>query len=521
MKAAASHDPAGGRVDVDTVGRGIPDTAFRHSTEGKRVNSRRGNEDHRYRQVAQRLMAQIDAGVFVPGQRLPSIRQLMAQEGISLSTANLAIVWLEQHGYLLAKPRSGCFVHPQLRTRVAEPDTTRTALALQPVRVNRLVADVNLATQMPELVHLGAAVVHHSLLPTRELNQALAHVARQRGTDCARYALPPGNAELRRQIAILSRDWGCDLSADDIVVTAGDTDALELALRTVARPGDRIAIESPTYFGILQTIENLGMQALEIATHPRTGLDVDELIRATETDPVAAVVLNPTFHNPFGCCMPDEEKARLVEWINSKRLPLIEDDVFGDLYFGAQRPRPCKAFDREGGVLTCSSFSKTLAPGYRVGWCVPGRFREDFIHLQFGRALAVSAPPQLAIADYLGGRGYPRHLKGLRELFAAQRTRARARIAQALPAGARVTDPIGGFVFWVELPEGTDGFAVYRESLDAGVTVTPGRMFSAAGHFNHCLRLSVALPWSSQVESAIDTVGKIALAHSQRGTAGR
>ena len=465
--------------------------------------------DYLYRTIAHRLMAQIDAGVFAPGQRLPSIRQLMAQEGISLSTANLAVAWLERHGYLLAKPRSGYYVPLQRRPRLREPDATRTALPDQPVQINRLVADVNLASQTADLVPLGAAVVNTALLPVKELNQALADVARTRRSDCSRYALPPGDPELRRQIALLSRDWGCDLTPDDIVVTAGDTDALELALRTVARPGDRIAIESPTYFGILQTIENLGMQALEIATHPRTGLDVDELIRATETNPVAAVVLNPTFHNPFGCCMPDEAKARLVAWVTAQRLPLIEDDVFGDLYDGPQRPRPCQAFDTAGWVLTCSSFSKTLAPGYRIGWCVPGRFRDDLIRLQFSRVLAVSAPPQLAIADYLGGRGYPRHLKTLRERFTRQKTEAASAIARHFPAGTRVTNPAGGFLFWLELPPGTDGLAIYRAALAEGVSIAPGAMFSASRSFDHCLRLAVGLPWSDKVEAAIGVVGRL------------
>jgi len=464
-----------------------------------------------YREVAQRLMAQIDAGVFLPGQRLPSVRQLMAQERISLSTANQAIEWLERHGYLVARPRAGCFVPEQRRARMAQPARTRTALASQPIQVSRLVADVNLATQQPQLLPLGAAVVHHSLLPMRELGQALADAARKRRIDCTRYALPPGHPELRRQIAILSRDWGCDLAADDIVVTAGDTDALELALRTVTRPGDRVAIESPTYFGILQTIENLGLQALEVATDPRDGLDVDELARAVAASPVAAVVLNPTFHNPFGCCMPDEQKQRLVAWHTAQQLPLIEDDVFGDLYFGSQRPRPCKAFDTEGWVLTCSSFSKTLAPGYRVGWCVPGRFLEEFVRLQYGRALAVSAPPQLAIADYLGGRDHARHLRTLRERFAQQSGWVRSHIEQAMPAGTRVTDPSGGFVFWIELPEGSDSLAIYRQALGAGVSLAPGPMFSARGGFGHCLRLSVGLPWSPTVAAGIATVGRLCI----------
>lgn len=462
-----------------------------------------------YRQLADKLLAQIEAGVWLPGQRLPSVRQLMAQEGRSLATVTAALQLLEQQGGVQAQPRSGFYVHPQWRARPPEPSRTRTGLTRQSPQLSRLAAEVNLAAQWPDLVPLGAAVVHDDLLPGQALQQALAEVARWKRQDCLRYALPPGRPELRRQIVRLMRDWACELTPEQVLITAGETDALDLALRTVTRPGDCVAVESPTYFGILQALEHLGLQALEIATDPRHGLDVDELMRVAQKRRLAAVVLTPNFHNPFGCCMPEAEKARLVAWAAQQQVPLIEDDVFGDLHFGPQRPPPCKAFDAEGWVLTCSSFSKTLAPGYRVGWCVPGRFLEPMLRLQMARNLAAPAPTQLAVAEYLQGRAYGRHLAALRQRFAEQKPRLLAQIARCFPAGTRASDPQGGYLYWLELPQG-DSLALYRQALDTGISLAPGAMFSASGRFDHCLRLSLGLTWSPRVASAIERLGQLA-----------
>jgi DNA-binding transcriptional MocR family regulator len=286
-------------------------------------------------------------------------------------------------------------------------------------------------------------------------------------------------------------------------------EALNLCLRAVAKPGDIIAIESPTFYGTLQSVESLGMKALEIPTEPKDGIILEALSAAIRRNPIKACLLVPNFNNPLGSCMPDENKKQLVDLLGRRKIPLIEDDIYGDLCFGPTRPKVAKAYDKKGLVLLCSSFSKTLAPGYRVGWTAPGRFKAQVESLKFMSSMATVTLPQVAIADFLRSGGYDRYLRRLTRILGVQVQRMSNAIGRYFPKGTKVTRPQGGYVLWIELPRAVDSFALHRKALHEKISIAPGLIFSAKQKYRNFIRLSYAQAWSDKVERAMMTLGQM------------
>jgi DNA-binding transcriptional MocR family regulator len=394
-----------------------------------------------------------------------------------------------------------------------EPRAPRPSAAATRVSVQSLVHQVYRAVRDPDVVPLGAAVPSPALLPTERLNRSLRLVARSAGGIGVSYDAPPGCLPLRRQIARRAVEHGCALGPDDLITTIGCMEALHLAIRAVTRAGDTVAVESPIYYGILQLIESLGLRAVEVPLHASTGIDLDVLDDVLKRHRIKAVLAIPNFSNPTGSLMPDAHKQRLVATLARREIPLIEDDIYGELYApeaGALRPRTAKSWDRRGLVMLCGSFSKTLAPGYRVGFIAPGRFRDKVEHLKFAQTVATPTLPQLAMADLLESGGYDRHLRQLRARLAAQVNRFREAVAEYFPPGTRVSRPQGGFVLWVELPPGASALTLHRRALERGISIAPGPIFSAKQRFSNCIRLNCGHPWSEVMDRSLRTLGKLA-----------
>jgi len=465
----------------------------------------------RYQRIADRLARAIEGGALEPGARLPSIRRLQQEEGVSISTVVQALAQLEFRGFVDARPKSGYFVRAQQRAPPPQPARpSARAPAASVGGVSALVAKVYRAAGDPRIVQLGAAMPTAALLPARELARAVCAVARADPMAQVAYEVPPGLPELRHILSRRALDWGCVLGEGDFVITGGATEAIHLGLLAVASRGDVVAVESPAFYGTLKAIEALGLKALEVPCHPDDGMDVGELERRLDRHRVAAVVAVPNFNNPLGSCMPDAAKERLVRLLAERRIPLIEDDIFGDLAFGPARPKAAKAFDADGNVILCGSFSKSLAPGLRVGWAAPGRFRERFEQLKFAMNMAAPTLPQRAVAHFLQGGGYERHLRTLRARLQAIMERVAAAVAESFPAGTRVSRPRGGCALWVELPEQVDTLELFERSLDAGVSIAPGAIFSPSGVHRNCIRLGCVEPWSERLAGAVRLVGRLA-----------
>jgi DNA-binding transcriptional MocR family regulator len=476
----------------------------------------RTDPHYRYQEVAHFITALVDNGTLALGSRAPSLRQICKQSRISLSTALHAYRLLEDRGVLEARPQSGYYVARGRASSLGTPAISRPPTKPTTVAVSGLLLRLLEYASDPTLVPLGCAIPSAELLAAGRLDRFLARAARVKGLDCNTYTEPRGDPGLRREIARRAIHWGQALSPEDIAITCGCTEALTLALTAVAKPGDTIAIESPTYFGLLRAIEALNLKALELPTDVATGIDLSALAQVLKGRPIAACLFSSSFNNPLGCTMPDEKKLAVLDLLARHQVPLIEDDIYGDIYFGKERPRPFMALDRRGNTIYCSSFSKTLAPGYRIGWIATARHMQGVLERKYAVTLCGPALPQVALADFLTSGGYDSHLRRMRRAFQhniAQMTRT---IETAFPAGTRVTRPAGGFVLWLELPRSLNSRELFNAALEEGICFAPGDVFSASGRYRNCLRLSCGHAWDARIEKSLVTLGALASSRLRR-----
>lgn len=464
-----------------------------------------------YERIAQRIAQDLDSDIYRPGERLPGVRKLAGQYGVSIATVLEACRRLEDGGRLKARPRSGFFVLRTPRIRAREPAISNPPRMPSPVSGQEMALQLAKAANDPAMIGLGAAVPHARFMPMHAVERALARSVRERGQAAANYAFPPGEPALRRQIARRMAALGCAVAPEEIVITTGCHEALRLALKAVTRPGDTVAIESPTFYGLLQVIDSLGLKALEIPTHPRDGISLEALDFALDQWPVAACIVTPNFSNPLGSLMDETRKRALVRLLAARGIALIEDDVYGELHHRGERPGICLAHDTQGAtVLHCASVSKTLSPGLRVGWIVPGRHLPAIEFQKYLLNLATPTVPQMAVAELLEHGNYDRHLRQARKDYAEAVERMRREVERLFPDGTRVTQPEGGFVLWVEFPAGIDGEVLYRTALTEGISIAPGPIFSATRKYRNCIRLNCAIPWDARVERALARLGQMA-----------
>jgi DNA-binding transcriptional MocR family regulator len=461
-----------------------------------------------YQNLAERLKTSIQQGIYSPGERVPSVRRFATQQQVSQSSVVAAFRLLESEGWLEARPQSGYFVNV---SGLAQPQSQPAGESSAPctVQVSDLVIRLYQATQRANLISFGAAVPHPALLPLRGLREAMARAMRRSPDAGSRYSFPPGEIALRVQIARRGVEAGCSFSPDDIQVTSGCQEAINLALRAVTQAGDIVAIESPAFFGTLQAIESLALQALEVPSDAN-GLSLEALSLALERWPIKAVMAVTNFSNPTGSLMPDARKRELVKMLRKHEIPLIEDDIYGDLSHGRERPRAAKAYDTDGYVLYCASFSKTIAPGYRIGWLAPGRWKAAVERFKYDSTFATATLPQLALAEYLASGRYERHLARLRNTAKSNLQRVQALVARTFPHPTQISSPAGGYLLWLQLPEGCDAMRLHQTALTAGISISPGPLFSANAKYKNCIRLAVALPWDAQVEDAVIRLGGLA-----------
>lgn len=459
-----------------------------------------------YNQVADQLQALIHEGVYRDGDRLPGVRVLSRQLGVSISTILQAHQTLEARGFLQARERSGYFVRLPA-VDAPEPVMHRHRSRPVPVSAREMTLDL-CADEQKRMVPLATAIPHPDYLPLRQIQQSTLWAAR-RGLETLDYAFP-GKESFRRQIAQRMATLGVPVTPDDVLATNGAQEAIILALRAVTQPGDIVAVESPSFPGILQALEVVGLKVIEIPTHPSEGLSLEGLQLALEQWPLKACVVVTNHSNPMGARMSDERKKQLVSMLAAAAVPLIEDDIYGDLHHSGDRPRPAKAFDRTDNVIYCSSFSKTISPGLRLGWMVPGRYMASARQHKYFVNLATSSIPQMAVAHFLEQGGYDRYLRTARQHYREGAERMRTAVARSFPEGTAVSRPQGGFVLWVQLPDGISGTGVYQRARAENINVAPGLMFSTANKYENCLRLNGANPWSERIEQAVARLGTLA-----------
>lgn len=462
-----------------------------------------------YEQVADHIQTLITEGTLKPGDRIPSVRKLREQLSVSISTVLEAYRLLEDRGLISARPQSGYYVRCNVLTAPEEPNQSAP-----PKRVCEV--DTSLAFRVcrsginPDTVHLAAALPSMELLPLNALNRIMGQVLRTHTHKAHSYDIPPGCEPLRQEVAKRLMTAGCSMTPDQIVTTNGTFEAIYLSLKAVTKPGDVVAIESPTYYGILEALEILHLKALELPTHPRDGISLSHLEHAIQHQAVKALVLVSNFSNPLGTCMSDRKKKELVNLVTQYQIPLIEDDIYGDLYFEGSRPKALKAFDRDDLVLYCASYSKTLSPGLRVGWVAAGRYQTRVERLKWIINQTTAIAPQLTIASFLANGGYDRHLRQMRRAYQSQMARMTQAICDYFPAEAKVTRPNGGHVLWLEMPTEFDALRYGEAALQHNISIAPGVIFSPSESYRNCFRLNTGLPWSDEIDRAMQTLGYLA-----------
>lgn len=471
---------------------------------------RPSQDGFRYRQLAGEIEKKIFNGLYQPGDRLPSIRSLHRQTNLSISTIYQAYLELESAGVVSARPKSGYYVQPVAIQKMEAPVFSKRSSAPQRVSLAPAINSVVEAISNPRLVPLGNTAMDPALLPVKPLARILKSITHSEMRTLLTYSPSEGFPELRRQIARRMVGVVPGIDPDDIIVTNGCMEAVALALLTVARPGDTVAIEAPTNFSFLQLLKELGLLVVEIATDPQEGVDLNELAKSLGRNSVKACLFMPNFQNPLGALMSEAKKQRLVELLTSRDIPVIEDDISSQLYFGDQLPRPLRAYDRGARVLTCSSFSKTLAPGLRLGWIVPGRrYNAEIRRLKAGITISTSTLDQCIVARFLSGGGYERHLRTLRSALKKQLYRTAMEIRKHFPAQTRLAVPQGGSLLWIQLPPGVDGLAVYQAAFDRNIAIIPGTVCANSNRFRNYIQISCAAPFNPKVRAAIEMLGGI------------
>lgn len=469
----------------------------------------------RYAQIADHLGDLIRRGTYAPGDRVPSVRQLSRELGVSMSTVLEAYGRLETRGFIEARPQRGYFVRRSLPER---PRAPADSIAKRAVDVSCAGLTSRVIADAQRLRHgrLGAAVPDAALLPSGRLGRLLRNASRDEGRLGVHYDVGLGDPALRSLLAQRAHFGGASIGPDEVLITNGATEALAIALRVTCCPGDLVAVESPTYFNHLQLLEHLGLRAIEIPTDCCTGLSIPALELALAEHEVRAVLTVPSFQNPTGGCMDAADRRRLVELCARHRVPVIEDDIYGELHFGGARPPLLKSFDRDGGVLLCSSVSKTLAPGFRVGWLVAGRWMDQAVKAKVLTTLGSPTVTQEVIGAFLAAGDFDRHLRRIRPVYERRIDELTRAVRRHLPAETLITTPGGGLVLWLELPEAIDAMKLYEAAVGAGIAFAPGPAFSAKDRYRHHLRLNAAC-WSDEMEPAMHTLGALTAKVARQG----
>ena len=463
----------------------------------------------RYQQLAEQTEALILNGVLRPGDRLPSVRQACRIHDVSPITVTQAYYILEGRGLIEARPKSGYFVRARLGQNLSEPEMTHPVGGSTQLQVSDFIFQILDSVRDPSVVPLGSSFPSPFLYPLDKLGRFLATAARKFDPLATVTDLPPGNEELRRQLALRYLTQGATVSPQEIVITSGAMEGLNLCLQAVTQPGDLIAIESPTFYAGLQASERLGLKVIEIPSHPREGVSLSALEDTLRHHPIKACLFMLNFANPTGSRVSDENKKALLELLRRYDVPLIEDDVYNELYFGPQAPLCSKAEDKTGLVMHVSSFSKCLAPGYRIGWVAAGRYASRIQRQKLSLSLATTVPVQIALAEYLKHGGLENHLRHLRQTLALQEVEMVQPVERHFPTGTKLARPQGGYFLWLELPPHVDTLLLHQQALERGISIAPGPIFSAKREFKNYLRLNFGHPDSQRLDAAMATLGEL------------
>lgn len=457
------------------------------------------------------LTARIRAGVFRPGDRLPSVRVLARAEGVNPQTAVRALHCLEDAGLAEPRPRSGWFVRAVRAGVTPQPG----AGVPQSVALPELARQILTQRFQPGLIAMGSAQPGPDLLPITTLSRLHASALRQGGADLlGRYCDPAGEIGLRRAVARVLEERGLHCGPDDIIITNGCMEALDLALTVLAVSGAAagavVAVETPAYYGVLLALAGHGLRVVELAADSQNGVSPAAVRAALAAGdgaggPLAACLLSPLVHNPLGGSVPVAARQEIRQDLLAAGVPLIEDDCFGFLQGPLADPRPMLAFGGgagDGGIL-CGSVSKTVGPGLRIGWIVPGRWHEAVLQASFRRHLSHPTPAQSVVARFLDSGGHARLARRATGEYRRRQEVLITELRRRMPQETVIAEPRAGMSLWLTLPDGLEAMAVMMAARRQGLSVVPGQLFSPVGGYARSLRLSIGGIGPEEIPGAV------------------
>ncbi|WP_336964635.1 PLP-dependent aminotransferase family protein [Chryseobacterium contaminans] len=465
------------------------------------------SKDVLYLKIANSVTEQIKSDTLQFGDRLPSLRSAQKLYNVSLNTVKQAYMELESRSLVESRPKYGYYVSQTSQRKLALPSVAKMKVSEGKNSPEDLIGKVFGSIAGTDVTQFALGIPGKSLLPVAQMKKCMINVIKGKHDSGTNYEPVQGSEKLRREIAKWSIVMEGKITEDDLVITSGAMNGVYNCLMAVTKPGDSVAVESPVYFGILQAIQLLGLKAVEIPTHPITGVDLDALKKVLPKLSACCFVVN--YNNPLGFQMPDVNKKELVRMLTEHNVPLVEDDVYGNIYFGAGRPKPCKFYDEAGIVMWVGSVSKTLAPGYRVGWVAPGKFKEKIIRQKLVQTVSSPSLFSDVIADFLEHGRYDHHLRMFRKKLYANYLQIQKSVTQYFPDNTKVSEPKGGFMLWLELDKRICTEDLYDEAVSQKVNFAPGRMFSQYNQYQNCMRLNYALEWTDRVESDLEKLGKM------------
>lgn len=463
-----------------------------------------------YEKILNEFKELINSGSLKYGEKLPSVRQYSMKKKISVSTVLKVYRMLEDEGLIETKPKSGYFVKKIPQQLYPKPELTEFAPSISNVNVYDLYSELADNLNDEEMIQLGTAVPNLDYFPVKKFGKIITSIIRTKGISTNKYTSPKGMDELIHKISKRAFEHGEKLSEKEIIITNGCTEALNLCLRAVTEPGDTVIVESPTYYGFLEIAESLKLKIIEIPTDPETGIGLDRLNSVLKKVKAKVLLINPNFQNPLGHSIPDINKKELVSLLAEKEIPIIEDDVYTDLYWGNSKPSTIKSFDKSDNVLLCSSFSKILAPGYRVGYVAAGKYFQNVKKNKLSTSFHSNILPQMAVSEFMNNGGYELHLRNLRRKYKEQVYSYLNLLSQKLPKGSKISRPAGGYVLWIELPGKVDTIDLFKKTIKDKITISPGSMFSATGKYQNCFRFNCSFPIDEKINRAVDKVCRYA-----------
>ena len=473
------------------------------------ADRKEGSKRFLYEFLAEDIRLKIRQQVFKPGEKLPSVREMHKVTNKSITTVSKAYILLESMGLIFARDRSGYYVRAKNHYQMEKPEKSKLNLAPKLIQRSGIVEEVLDSLGDASKVQLGVAHISSRLFPFSQYTKILKNLTSKEVRKAIVFDKPEGLLKLRQQISLKYMGLMSTIGPEDIIITNGCTEALVICLMVFLKRGDTVAIEVPSFYGIFTILENMGVFVLEIPTCPEQGVDFDALKKAVDSKEINCCILNSNFHNPLGSLMSDNKKKKIVRLLNDHCIPLIEDDIYSELYYEKQRPLPLKYFDTKDLVVTCSSFSKTLAPGLRVGWVIPGKkFRKEILKIKSGMSISTSTLDQFVLAKFIETGLYDKHLRRFRNILRKQLHLVVKAIDKYFPKGFRMVIPKGGFLLWIQLPRGVNSVTLYRELLSENIVILPGPVCSSSQGFEEYIRLSCGSLFDGEMENALKTIGQ-------------